>query len=71
FYGFKILARNGVDADNTPDSVKKMARAIDAGIWQRLMNDTGMKTLMSHQQINEWEKQLDSKDMPEVTRENV
>lgn len=71
FYGFKILARNGVDADNTPDSVKKMTRAIDAGIWQRLMNDTGMKTLMSHQQINEWEKQLDSKDMPEVTRDNV
>ncbi|WP_342338949.1 DUF4942 domain-containing protein, partial [Citrobacter portucalensis] len=70
-YIFKEIARNGVDHDDSTYSANRMKRALDAGIWQRLMNDTGMKTLMSHQQINEWDKQLDSKDMPEVTRDNV
>lgn len=48
-----------------------MKRLLDAGIWSRLMNETGMKTLMSHKQIDEWEKQLDTENMPEATLDNI
>lgn len=49
-------------------AIKKL---IDGKIWDRLLSDTGMYTLMSAKQRGEWDKQLHGSDMPEVTLDNV
>ncbi|AYN25534.1 DUF4942 domain-containing protein (plasmid) [Buttiauxella sp. 3AFRM03] len=70
-YGFHEIVRNGLGASSDDAAIKRMKRNLDSGIWTRLMNETGMKTLMSHQQISDWEKQLDTPSMPEATLENI
>ncbi|EMC4401914.1 DUF4942 domain-containing protein [Cronobacter sakazakii] len=70
-YGYIEIARNGLAASNDDACLKRMKRQLDAGIWSRLMNETGMKTFMSHQQISEWEKQLDTENMPEANLDNI
>ncbi|EOR7868480.1 DUF4942 domain-containing protein [Escherichia coli] len=70
-YGFHEIVRNGLGASSDDAAIKRMKRNLDSGIWTRLMNETGMKTLMSHQQISDWEKQLDTPSMPEATLDNI
>lgn len=70
-YGFIEVVRNGLGGSSDDATLKRMKRLLDAGIWSRLMNETGMKTLMSHKQIDEWEKQLDTENMPEATLDNI
>lgn len=70
-YGYIEVVRNGLGSSSDAATLKRMKRLLDAGIWSRLMNETGMKTLMSNQQINEWEKQLDTENMPEATLDNI
>lgn len=70
-YGYIEIVRNGLGASNDSATIKRMKRQLDSGVWSRLMNETGMKTLMSHQQISDWEKQLDTDSMPEATLDNI
>lgn len=70
-YGYIEVVRNGLGGSSDDATLKRMKRLLDAGIWSRLMNETGMKTLMSHKQIDEWEKQLDTENMPEATLDNI
>ena len=49
-------------------AIKKL---IDGKIWDRLLSDTGMYTLMSSKQRGQWDMQLHGNDMPEVTLDNV
>ena len=70
-YCFTQITENGLAASNDADCLKRMKRQLDSGIWSRLMNESGMKTLMSHKQIEAWEKQLDSVTMPEATLDNI
>lgn len=55
----------------TYDPEAAISRVIDGKIWDRLMSETGMYTLMSTKQRNEWDMQLSGKDMPAVTLDNV
>jgi hypothetical protein len=50
---------------------RRICRYADQDIWSRLMNDTGMFTLMSEAQRKEWDRQLYSDDCPEISLENV
>ncbi|HIG8798294.1 TPA: DUF4942 domain-containing protein [Raoultella terrigena] len=50
---------------------RRVARSVDSSIWQRLMTQTGMFTLMSGDQHDKWTAQVYSKDCPEVTLDNV
>ena len=50
---------------------KIILRDVDREIWQKLMHDSGMLTLMNTDQIDAWNKSLYSDDMPEATLENV
>jgi hypothetical protein len=50
---------------------RSVCRYADRDIWTRLMNDTGMFTLMSEAQRREWDKQLYSEDCPEIPLDNV
>ncbi|WP_083950394.1 DUF4942 domain-containing protein [Serratia ficaria] len=48
-----------------------IGHVIDSKIWDRLMMETGMYTLMSNAQREAWSKQLDGKDRPAITLDNV
>ncbi|PXV70881.1 DUF4942 domain-containing protein [Pantoea sp. PNA 03-3] len=55
----------------TSQAETAIGRVIDGKIWDRLMSETGMYTLMSNKQRSEWDKQVAGKDMPEITLDNV
>ncbi|HEJ7174799.1 TPA: DUF4942 domain-containing protein [Serratia marcescens] len=44
---------------------------VDRSIWTRLMNETGMLTLMSQKQRDNWNESLYSEKCPAVTLDNV
>ncbi|MDH1321454.1 DUF4942 domain-containing protein [Enterobacter bugandensis] len=50
---------------------RRICRIADRDIWTRLMNETGMFTLMSEAQRKQWDTQLYSDDCPEITPDNV
>lgn len=60
-----------VSESATHNAGAAIARVIDGKIWDSLMSQTGMYTLMSAKQRDEWDKQLSGKDMPAVTLDNV
>lgn len=71
-YGFEDCVKNALSWEDKPEwTVKGVSRLIDGKVWDRLMNDTGMYTLMSSKQRNEWDRQIDGPDMPEITLDNV
>ncbi|MDP1315293.1 DUF4942 domain-containing protein, partial [Klebsiella pneumoniae] len=43
----------------------------DGKIWDRLMTETGMYTLMSNKQLQECDRQVAGKEMPQITLDNV
>lgn len=57
--------------DGTGKWERAFLRDVDREIWQKLMHDTGMLTLMNSDQINDWHNSLYSKDMPEIIHENL
>ncbi|MGI1582810.1 DUF4942 domain-containing protein, partial [Raoultella ornithinolytica] len=69
-----IIERSlSADCSTTREAALKrsICRYADRDIWTRLMNDTGMFTLMSEAQRKEWDTQLYSDDCPEITLDNV
>ncbi|MCK8417783.1 DUF4942 domain-containing protein [Erwinia amylovora] len=48
-----------------------IARKMDVEIWKHLMDETGMFSIMSQKQRDQWENTLYSDNMPLATRENV
>ncbi|UAN65823.1 DUF4942 domain-containing protein [Serratia sp. JSRIV006] len=50
---------------------RNISRAADREVWQRLMNDTGMFTLMSTKQRDAWDTSLYSDACPEISLDNV
>ncbi|EJJ2088484.1 DUF4942 domain-containing protein [Salmonella enterica] len=70
-YEYNNIIRKGLEAKNDAATIKIIKRQLDAGIWSRLMIDTGMKTLMSQKKIDAWEDQLNSVNMPEATLDNI
>ena len=71
-YGFDECVHNAVRWGNEPErNIKAIKKIVDEKIWRRLMKDTGMNTLMSRKQHDEWEKQLEGDSMPEITLETV
>lgn len=58
-------------ASNPRRDEKTIKKGIDVDIWRYLMKETGMITLMSRKQHDEWETQLYSDTMPEITLETV
>lgn len=59
-------------SDTRPDQAETaISRVIDGKIWDRLMSETGMYTLMSNKQRQEWDRQVAGEEMPPITLENV
>lgn len=73
--GMTEIIERSLSADRSATREAALKRSVcryaDRDIWQRLMNDTGMFTLMSEAQRKAWDKQLYSEDCPEITLDNV
>lgn len=65
FYNALIVAGDAEKCGNV------MARKMDVKVWARLMDESGMYSIMSHKQRDVWETTLYSDNMPPATRENV
>lgn len=70
-YGFTTVLSEAVRWGEVSDNSQRLEREVDAKIWDRLMNETGMYTFMSSSQRNEWDKQRHSEKMPAVTLDTV
>jgi hypothetical protein len=71
-YCFEQAVSTALLWDKYPERAEKaIKKLIDTRIWHNLMTDTGMYTLMSTKQRDEWDRQLDSEAMPEITLDNV
>ncbi|CAI2533717.1 Uncharacterised protein [Serratia ficaria] len=70
--GFDICVHDAVRWSDKPERiVSAIKKLVDAKIWDRLLNETGMYTLMSSKQHDEWDRQLEGNDMQELTLETV
>ncbi|NYA15538.1 DUF4942 domain-containing protein, partial [Serratia fonticola] len=70
--GFSDVVKLALDWRGKPEKYgDAVAKLIDRKVWGRLLSDTGMYTLMSSKQRDEWDRQLNSKDCPEVTLDTV
>ncbi|MFK3662780.1 DUF4942 domain-containing protein [Scandinavium sp. NPDC088450] len=71
-YGFSQVVTESLHWPEKPEqALRRISRLADQKIWKQLMNDTGMYTFMSKKQRDEWERQLESEDCPEITLDNV
>lgn len=72
-YDYERTVQNALSASDltTHNPEAAIARVIDGKIWDRLMSETGMYTLMSAKQRDKWDKELSGADMPAVTLDNV
>jgi len=50
---------------------KSAAKTFDRDIWTLLFEKTGLKTIMSSKQIDEWQSVLYSSNMPEANYDNI
>ena len=73
--GMTDIIERSLSADRSTTREAALKRSVcryaDRDIWTRLMNDTGMFTLMSEAQRKAWDTQLYSDDCPEITLDNV
>jgi len=71
-YGFDKIAADATRWEDKPERAEKaISKLVDGKIWDRLMRDTGMYTLMSNKQRDAFSDQINGKDMPEITLDNV
>lgn len=71
-YGYDICVKEAINWEKQPQRAQDAIRkTIDGKIWDRLMNETGMYTLMSTRQRDEWDRQLSGENIPEITLDTV
>ncbi|HHR3735719.1 TPA: DUF4942 domain-containing protein [Salmonella enterica] len=75
FSGLAQLVESGLRGSRSAKGDEAIRRSIclhaDRDIWQRLMEDTGMLTLMSAAQKKQWSTELYSDNCPEISLDNV
>lgn len=75
FSGMAQLVESGLRGSRSAKGDEAIRRSIclhaDRDIWQRLMEDTGMFTLMSAAQKKQWSTDLYSDNCPEISLDNV
>lgn len=71
-YGYDRLVSQAVMSAKGPQADRRaLCHLVDGKIWDRLMSDTGMYTLMSQKQRDEWDRQLEGENLPEITLDTV
>ncbi|MCW0309715.1 DUF4942 domain-containing protein [Pantoea ananatis] len=75
FYGMKDIIESGLSSargDKASENLRRqIGRLADRPIWDRLMRDTGMLTLMSAEQKKAWDVELYGEDCPEISFDSV
>ncbi|ECF0927321.1 DUF4942 domain-containing protein [Salmonella enterica subsp. enterica serovar Coeln] len=75
FSGMAQIVESGLRDSRSAKGDEAIRRSIclhaDRDIWQRLMEDTGMLTLMSAAQKKQWSTDLYSDNCPEISLDNV
>lgn len=61
-HGFTLLADGAIEA---------AMKAFDAVAWQRLMRESGLRSLMDATAREKWDKSIEARDTPELTRANI
>jgi hypothetical protein len=52
--------------------VHRLARVgVDAGAWQHLMHESGLRSLMDAKAREDWDRSIDREDVPELTDANI
>lgn len=57
--------------DKVDMAIQAITRNIDCSVWRDLMLKSGMISLMDAQARDEWHKNLEEGDMPEISEENI
>lgn len=71
-YSYDICVKDAINWESQPQRAQDAIRkTIDGKIWHRLMLETGMYTLMSTRQRDEWDRQVSGENMPEITLDTV
>lgn len=65
------LTGNYREGDDGAGLISSAVSAIDAGGWQHLMNESGMRSLMDAKARGEWDQSIEKGKFPAFTRENV
>lgn len=61
----------GLMMDQSPKILEAWIRTIDAGAWQHLMNESGLRTFMDAKARSEWDEKIHAQEVPPLTRENI
>ncbi|BBI92641.1 hypothetical protein SSYM_1311 [Serratia symbiotica str. Tucson] len=57
--------------DKVDTAIQAITRNIDRSVWRDLMLKSGMISLMDAQARDEWHKNLEEGDLPEISEENI
>ncbi|WP_145511500.1 DUF4942 domain-containing protein [Yersinia kristensenii] len=57
--------------DKADTAIKAITRNIDRSVWRDLMLKSGMISLMDAQARDEWHKNLEEGELPEISEENI
>ncbi|BFI63246.1 restriction methylase [Yersinia pseudotuberculosis] len=57
--------------DKVDTAIKAITRNIDRSVWRDLMLKSGMISLMDAQARDEWHKNLEEGDLPEISEKNI
>lgn len=53
------------------DILSKLTRAVDAGAWAQLMNESGLRTFMDRERREQWDEKIYTCDVPTLDREHI
>lgn len=59
------------DKDQDEDAAKMLRHGVDAGAWQYLMSQSGLRSLMDAEARKKWDEQVSEGNIPELTEENI
>lgn len=53
------------------DALEGITKRLDSRAWQKLLHESGIRTLMDATARKEWDEKISNNDVPELTAENV
>jgi hypothetical protein len=68
---YQLRGPNGRGVAIKPANRDAVVKQIDAGGWQYLMSNTGLRSLMDAQARKDWDNKIFACDVPELTADNI
>jgi len=67
---YSLRVDNGRNRDFSTD-YKHVTEQLDALVWEYLLDQSGMRTFLDDETKKLWDKAIDTRDVPALTRENI